>query len=384
MSEFSRQQLGSLIVVDCVLRLFDNGTIKQRIRITISHYGVGLSLDSLIHWPTLNLSQILHKFMPGAVSEQRGYNVVMGNTSYYGGGMNVAPGADPAQIRIRYDGIDSLRVNDAGDLLIETAFGTLRDNAPLAWQEIDAERVNRPARFEALDRFTYRFGVDGRVDADRTLIIDPEIEWMTYLGGSGSEWGYGVAADSAGNALVSGITSSTNFEGRNNSYFGGLYDAFALKVSPSGTLQWMSYLGGSNDDRGRDIAVDGGGNALVTGSTPSTDFAGRNNSYHGGRDAFVVKVGPAGQLAWMTYLGGSLNDFGRGIAVDSAGNALVAGETLSIDFEGRNNWHHGGLEDAFLVKLRLADCPGDLNGDGRTDLADLGILLADFGCTGGG
>ncbi len=319
---------------------------------------------------------------------------------------HVAPGADYAQIRIAYDGIESLCIDDAGNLQINTAFGTLADAAPIVWQEdlhplprlggggpgrgsscdfIEApantaahfsnhphpdpppqsrgrepesapSRQYLPARFELCDAHTYRIVLDGPVDPDRELIIDPDLEWMTYLGGSGFESSSGIAVDSAGNALVTGYTISTDFEGRNNSYHGYTgSDAFVVKVSASGVLQWMTYLGGTGWDEGHGIAVDSAGNALVTGFTTSIDFEGRNNAHHPGLydDAFVVKVSASGLLQWMTYLGGSDWDYGYGIAVDSAGNALVTGYTTSTDFEARNNAHHGGSHDndAFVVKV---------------------------------
>ncbi len=286
-----------------------------------------------------------------------------------------APGADHAQIRIRYEGIDSLCIDDAGNLQINTSFGTLADGAPVVWQEDggtavpavrvlvdaspqingrDARSTNSaiPARFELCDARTYRIALDGPVDPTRELIIDPEVEWMTYLGGSGFDSGYGIAVDSAGNALVTGETNSTNFEGRNNAFYGGPQDAFVVKVNSSGTLQWMTYFGARGYDRGDGIAVDSAGNALVMGYTNSTGFQGRNNAYHGGvNDAFVVKVSASGALQWMTYLGGSRGEEGYGIAVDRAGNALVTGVTSSTDFEGRNNANHGGPWDAFVVKV---------------------------------
>ncbi|MCC6909623.1 MAG: SBBP repeat-containing protein [Phycisphaerales bacterium] len=316
---------------------------------------------------------------------------------------HVAPGADYSQIRIAYDGIESLCIDDAGDLHINTSFGTLADGAPVVWQEdlhpllrlggggpgrgsssdfteapantaahfsnhphpdpppqsrgrepeSAPSRQHLPARFELCDAHTYRIALDGPVDPTRELIIDPELQWMTYLGGIREDEGRGIAVDSAGNALVTGWTHSTDFEGRNNAHHGGDFDAFVLKVSASGALQWMTYLGGTGGDFGDGIALDSAGNGLVTGSTLSFDFEGRNNAYHGGvyYDAFIVKVSATGALQWMTYLGGSGDDYGIGIAVDSAGNALVTGYATSADFEGRNNAHHGGADDAFIVKV---------------------------------
>lgn len=279
---------------------------------------------------------------------------------------HVAPGAEYSQIRIEYAGLESLSVDQSsGDLLIETPVGVLRDAAPIAWQisgtgtesehgdlvGVPAQRF-LPARFSLIDDRTYGIVLDAASDPSLPLIIDPEIEWMYYLGGRRDELGLGIAVDRAGDALVTGFTSSTDFVGANNQHHGDTFDAFALKISPSGKLVWMTYLGGRGDDEGLAIAVDDSGDALVTGHTRSGDFVGRNNSYQGGSyDAFALKVSSSGELQWMTYLGGGDEDYGRGVAADSDGNALVTGLTTSIDFNGRNNSYYGGSSDAFALKI---------------------------------
>ena len=150
--------------------------------------------------------------------------------------------------------------------------------------------------------------------------------------------------DSTGSAYVTGYTSSTDFptanafQGKNASGpFGD--DAFVAKLSPTGSaLVYSTYLGGSGNDAGFDIAVDSAGNAYVTGFTSSTDFPTANGlqSIEGGfenGDAFVTKFNAAGSaLDYSTYLGGGGSDHGESIAVDSAGNAYVTGPTLSTDF----------------------------------------------------
>lgn len=263
---------------------------------------------------------------------------------------HVGPGVDYSQIRIAYDGIDSLCVDDAGDLHIATRFGTLMDVAPIVWQDVQGQRRLLDARFELLDPYVYTIRLLKAPDASLPLIVDPELEWMAYLGGGGDESGRAVAVSQSGGAYVAGITSSVDFEGRVNSFHDGSTDAFVLKISPSGELEWMTYLGGSDWDQGHGIALDEEDNALISGDTRSIDFEGRNNQIHRVTDAFVLKVNSSGVLQWMTYLGGSSFDHGWGVAVDGAGDVLVGGSTSSVDFEGRINRNHG-RNDVYVLKV---------------------------------
>ncbi len=263
-----------------------------------------------------------------------------------------APGADHTRVRIRYDGAGALRVSDSGDLLVATAFGTLLDNAPRVWQDINGQRRGLSARFEALDAHTYTIKLLTAPDPSHPLVIDPEVEWMTYLGGSGVDWGFDIALHDGGAVLLSGHTTSADFAGANNSYHGASSDAFVARVHPSGTIEWMTYLGGSSFDLGRGMALDDAGHALLTGWTNSDDFARANNLFHGGSlDVFVARVSPTGTLDWVTYLGGSADDLGFGLTVDAANAALLTGEAYSTDFEGANNVHHGGNYDAFAARV---------------------------------
>ncbi len=289
-----------------------------------------------------------------------------------------APGADHVRIRVRYDGIRSLRVSESGDLLLETSFGTVRDNAPRAWQDIDGRRRPIPARFEVLDAHTYTVALLSAPDAAHPVVIDPEVEWMTYLGGGGVDWGFDAAVHESGDMLVSGHTGSSDFAGANNAYHGASSDAFVARVDPSGALKWMTYLGGGSFDLGYGIALDDAGNALLSGYTNSDDFAGANNAFHGGSlDAFVARVTPQGTLDWMTYLGGSADDLGFAIDADDAGAALVAGEAYSTDFEGRNNSHHGGAYDAFAARVHPSGALDWMTYLGGNNQDDAGGIVAD-------
>jgi len=194
------------------------------------------------------------------------------------------------------------------------------------------------------------------------------LSYSTYLGGSGSDHAVGIAVDSSGNAYVTGLTRSTDFPTQNpyqGTYAGGYWDAFVTKLGPAGdSLSYSTYLGGSGADHAVGIAVDSPGNAYVTGNTWSTDFP-TQNPYQGTQgggdfsiDVFVTKLGPAGDsLSYSTYLGGSGDEYGRGIAVDSSGNAYVTGDTWSTDFPTQNPYqgiYGGGGVDAFVTKLEPA------------------------------
>jgi hypothetical protein len=263
----------------------------------------------------------------------------------------VAPGADYQQIQVSYDGIKNLWIDGSGALHVETELGALVDDAPYIYQVVEGQQVKVAGSFNLIDDDTYTFEISGAYDPNVELIIDPNLGWVAYLGGSSHDFGVDIVVDAAGSALVTGSTISTDFSGANNSYHGGAFgDAFVAKINSSGVLLWATYLGGSSSDYGHGIAVDAAGNALVTGYTDSSDFAGANNSYHGGAfdggDAFVAKINSSGFLQWATYLGGSLGDYGNAITVDAAGSSLVTGYTSSNDFAGIINH-----DNIFLAKI---------------------------------
>ncbi len=190
--------------------------------------------------------------------------------------------------------------------------------------------------------------------------------YSTFLGGSGNDEGHSIAVDAAGNAYVMGYnTTSSNFpttSGAFDTTLTGESDAFVTKLNPAGTgLVYSTFLGGGSYDYGFGLAVDATGNAYVTGATGSSDFlttpGAFDTSYSGG-DAFVTKVNPAGTgLVYSTFLGGSGNDNGYAIVVNTAGNAYVTGYTASSDFPatpGAVDTGYNGGNDAFVTKVNLA------------------------------
>jgi hypothetical protein len=270
----------------------------------------------------------------------------------------VAPGADPSRIRLRYAGGEGVRVKEDGALAIPVDGRELREQAPTIYQERSGRRVAVEGRFAVDDDGAVRFQI-GDYDIGSPLIIDPVLSYSTLLGGSGFDTATALAVDSAGSAYVAGFTESYNFPTANpeQNFNAGGNDAFVAKLNASGNgLVYCTYVGGSADDRAYGIAVDANGSAYVTGSTISGNFPVRNalqSKLAGGRNAFVLKLNPAGNtLVYSTYLGGNASDNGNGIAVDAGGNAYVVGDTTSINFPatGFQRGNHGG-QDAFVAKL---------------------------------
>ncbi|MDA2929354.1 SBBP repeat-containing protein [Acidobacteria bacterium AH-259-O06] len=291
----------------------------------------------------------------------------------------VAPGADPKTITLRFQGADTLEVDDQGDLVLHTGGGEVRLQKPLVYQEVDGVRQEISGGYRLKGQHQVGFQL-GLYDAATPLVVDPVLVYSTYLGGFGNEGGFRIAVDPEGNAYVTGGTNSTDFPTANalQPAYGGDFDAFVAKLNPTGSgLVYSTYLGGSGRENfsefseeaffaGGGIAVDPEGNAYVTGFTSSTDFPTANAlqpAFGGGDfDAFVAKLNPTGSaLVYSTYLGGSGNDQGLGIAVDADGNAYVTGGADS-DFPTANALQPPSREltqlpqshflaDAFVAKL---------------------------------
>ncbi len=271
------------------------------------------------------------------------------------GAYHVAPGADPGLIRWRYVGAENVRMDKAsGDLFItpssaaqSTVGQTLVERAPVAWQVVEGERVPVNAGYSLAADGSIGFDLDG-YDPAYPLVVDPTLTYSTYLGGSNRDIARAVAVDAGGNVYVTGQTASTDFPRQNPAQpdfgGGGFGDTFVVKLDPSGSaLVYATYLGGSNDDTGHAIAVDSYGAAYIAGDTLSANFptekavqpvSGGGGPFEG--DAFVVKLSPTGStLVYSTYLGGQGDEIGYGIALDGGGNAYVTGYTSSTNFPTR-------------------------------------------------
>jgi uncharacterized repeat protein (TIGR01451 family) len=227
--------------------------------------------------------------------------------------------------------------------------------------------------FPTRNAFQATYG--GAADAFVT-VVNPsgtDIVYSTYLGGSGLDVGNGIALDIAGNVYITGETASPNFPTMNGyqTAIGGSSDAFVAQLDPTGAvLVYATYLGGSGLDRGTGIALDSTGKISMTGETSSGNFPTVNafqGAPGGGKDAFVARLDPSQQgaasLLYSSYLGGSADDVAFGIAVNSAGDAWVIGQTApGANFPTVNAvqaTYGGGTLDAFVARVSNASATPD-------------------------
>jgi len=329
----------------------------------------------------------------------------------------VAPGADPNAIALHFEGIDQLEVDQKGDLVLCLPGGQVRQHKPLIYQTVGGVRRELTGAYVLKENNTVGFQI-ATFDRGQPLVIDPTLSYSTYLGGNGLDQAWDIAVDSAGSAYVVGETLSPNLPTTNafqRSYAGGFVDrteaiggdAFVAKLNSSGSgLVYLTYLGGSGDDQGIGITVDGAGNAFLTGSTDSANFPTRNpiqSGIHGTpdpifgifpSDGFVAELDPSGSsLLYSTYFGGVGTDQGIDIAVDGSGNIYVTGFAYSYDLpvttnalqKVLNNVPGDSNPDAFVAKINPALAGSNaliyctFLGNRGLDQGD-GIAVDDAGC----
>jgi len=301
--------------------------------------------------------------------------VFYGTPDFFEHDFVVAPGADPATIRLNLEGTDGLEIDRTGDLVLTTAAGPIRLLKPRVFQVSGG--VTHPIDGAFTIRAPDEVGFElGPYDRALPLTIDPVLEYSSYLGGSFDDDALGIAVDSSGYAYVVGRTVSVDFpsEGPLQPPLGGR-DAFITKVSPDGTsLVYSTYLGGSDlsEEHAIGVAVDASGRAFITGTTSATDFPTTPNAYQSTCSippwgncfaAFLTVLNAEGSsLEYSTFLYGGFNfdtmtagfDRGLAVALDPVGHAYVAGSSASTSFPttpGVLQPSFGGGRDGFIVKI---------------------------------
>jgi hypothetical protein len=276
----------------------------------------------------------------------------------------VSPSGDPGIIRLAFEGAAEKTIDDRGDLILGMPDGALRFRKPYAYQTIAGRRLEVHAEYE-LDPISGELGFElASYDRSTPLIIDPVLVYSTYFGGSGTDFGLGLATDAVGNLYVSGRAGSPDFPTASafQPVSGGQDDAFVAKIDASGTLIYSTYLGGSAFDQSLGLAVDSSGNVFLTGVTMSVDFPALNAfqpskaGTEATPDAFVAALDTSGAaLLFSTYLGGSQDDFGNAVAFDGSG-VHVAGLTTSTNFPVLNAHQPAKSSgvDAFVTKLNAS------------------------------
>jgi hypothetical protein len=293
----------------------------------------------------------------------------------------LAAGANPNQIQLNFQGASLLATDAQGDLVVTVGSQQVIEQAPLMYQTINGRQQAVTGAYVIDGPTQVGFNV-GTYDPTQPLVIDPTLDYSTYLGGSGADFGTAIAVDSADDTYVTGYTVSSDFptNGALQGTIQGNYDAFVTKLNPAGNaIVYSTYLGGSGYDRGTGIAVDAAGDAYVTGTTGSANFPTQSpiqSTLRGTFNAFVTKLNPAGSgLVYSTYLGGSGRESVWGIydsasvsadavardgaiTVDSTGNAWVTGDTNSPDFPTTANafqtTYAGSTANAFVTRINAA------------------------------
>ncbi len=284
----------------------------------------------------------------------------------------VAPGANPAQIQLRFTGAAKTEIGSDGALALQFGANQLSWLKPVLYQQTPEGKRKVEGRYQMASDGTVRFEV-GAYDPKQPLTIDPVLAYSTYFGGAASESASHVAVDASGNSYFTGGTTDGTFAvsvgaTHNNGSSAPAGDAIIVKMSADGkTALYTTHIGGTQGDVGLGIALDASGNIYITGLTTSTDYpvtAGAFQTKNVGtnfpvRACFISKLNNAGTaLLYSTYLGGAANDsLCTGIGVDSAGSAYVTGTTISPDFPTANaiqpTFRSTGMMplDAFVTKL---------------------------------
>ena len=292
---------------------------------------------------------------------------------YYGDGGKleydfvVRPGADPGSIQMAFEGARGMRLVK-GDWVLRSGKDQLVFRAPVIYQPEGDSRRRVEGRYVRVGAHQLGFQLDG-YDPTRTLVIDPALDYSTYLSGSASDRCYSIAANSSGNAYVTGQVDVTGFPTTAGVFqpaiaASGTQDAFVSELNPAGTgLVYSTYLGGTGRENGIKIALDNAGNAYVVGVTSSTDFPITPGAFQTAStgvtyNVFLTKLNPAGTaLVYSTYLGGNADTQCDAIAVDAAGQAYIGGfsdaTNLPATAGAYQNTNHGN-DDVYVAKFNAA------------------------------
>jgi len=267
----------------------------------------------------------------------------------------VHPGGNPENIRMQYDGFENIGLTPDGDLVLNNALGTLLEQKPFVYQDEESEVTSR----FIVEMNEVHFEIDA-YDKNKILVIDPSLNWATYYGSSSFERAESMSIDYLQNILITGRLQDVPFPVLNayQSTNAGWEDAYVAQFDSSGVLQWATYYGGTVTDIGVYIASDSSNNAIIVGMTMSTNLP-MVNAFQGSLigpgsvDGFVAKFDISGLLIWASYYGGSDNEVIHRVAIDPWDNIVLLGHTYSNDIWVTNVFQDSaaGAGDLFITKI---------------------------------
>ena len=286
-----------------------------------------------------------------------GINLVFyGNQGHLEYDFRVAPGADPSQAELEFNGVQKLELKD-GALVLRGQSGSVQFDVPRIYQENDGRKQPIEGNFVVRAENRVGFAI-GAYDHSRELIIDPILSFSSFFGGTGDEHNTSVAVDGSSNLYLSGSTTSPSLPTL-CSYTGctalnGAQNVYVVKIQPplqsiAPQIMQLSYLGGSGTDYPVGVGVDGGGNPYVAGTTTSANFPTTTNAYQVnaesvGTHVFVTKIrSDFGQLLYSSYLSGNGTDIASGMTIDNQSNLYVTGTTTSIEASNKDQFPASNL-----------------------------------------
>jgi len=272
----------------------------------------------------------------------------------------ISPGGDIGDIRIQYDGIESLSVSEDGQLVVITAWGTIIEQAPFVYQPVGGGQEDLAGSYYLISDNTFGFAIDGDIDPNYPVVIDPVLTYSSYLGGFLGDYGWGIQPAGDGCLILVGATFSSDFPMEfplQGTYMGEM-DIFITKLDLAAGLVFSTYFGGTNREESPHTFVDDLGFIYIQGRTFSVDYPTLNaydNDLSGNSDQFLLKLDPSGSaLVFSTYLGGTEDDMSAAIYVDQYHCPYLAGITYSEDFPTVNPFQISpsqGTEDLTVTKF---------------------------------
>ena len=298
-----------------------------------------------------NGNLIWNTFLGGGSGSESGLSIAVdGSGNVYAAGGSSATWGSPVRAYAGAGDAFVAKLNSSGSLTWNTFLGGSGANDDAYGIAVDGSgnvyvTGSSAATWGSPVRAHYGSGTDALV---AKLNSSGSLTWNTFLGGSGTNYGYNVAVDGSGNVYVAGNSGAT-WGSPVRAHYGSGTDAYTAKLNSSGSLTWNTFLGGSGSDYGNSVKVDSGGNVYVVGYSNAT-WGSPSRAYSSGTDGYAAKLDGSGNLIWNTFLGGSGSDSGMEVAVDSGGNVYVAGYSAAT-WGSPVRAYYGSGTDAWVAMI---------------------------------